>query len=503
MSKKKENLSLEEKLQKVIIPKEEEPYIIPDNWIWIRLGETGNYKKGPFGSSLTKSIFVAKGENTVKVYEQKNAIKKDWKLGDYYITREYYEKNMKSFSVKSGDIIVSCAGTIGETYILPDNIEEGIINQALMRITLNSLVKKEYYIKYFDFMLKKLSNSFSKGTAIKNIPPFKIFKELPFPLIPLEEQKRIVEKLDSLYEKTQKIKEIIEEVKEKTISRREAILSKAFTGELTEKWRSENKTSSAEELLYKINDEKIKEWQKEYKKAEEEGKKKPSKPQIKDISEMLVKEDEIPYKVPDNWVWTSIGNVIFLLSGQDISSKLCNSNKIGIPYILGASNIINNIFYAERWIENPKVVSLKNDLLLSVKGTIGKLYLQKEKKINISRQIMALRPYNSCLEVKYLKYFLEYTMESLKSEGNGLIPGIPRDIVLNKKIVLPPLEEQKEIVRILDKVFEEENKIDKLLEIEKSIEVLESSILNKAFKGELGTQNKDDYPILERLKEIL
>ena len=92
MSKKKENLSLEEKLQKVIIPKEEEPYIIPDNWIWIRLGETGNYKKGPFGSSLTKSIFVAKGENTVKVYEQKNAIKKDWKLGDYYITREYYEK---------------------------------------------------------------------------------------------------------------------------------------------------------------------------------------------------------------------------------------------------------------------------------------------------------------------------------------------------------------------------------------------------------------------------
>ena len=116
---------------------------------------------------------------------------------------------------------------------------------------------------------------------------------------------------------------------------------------------------------------------------------------------------------------------------------------------------------------------------------------------------MALRPYNSCLEVKYLKYFLEYTMESLKSEGNGLIPGISRDIVLNKKIVLPPLEEQKEIVRILDKVFEEENKIDKLLEIEKSIEVLESSILNKAFKGELGTQNKDDYPILERLKEIL
>ena len=503
MPKKKENLSPEERLAKAIIPKEEEPYKLPDNWVWIKLGETGDYKKGPFGSSLTKSMFVPKGENTVKVYEQKNAIQKDWKLGNYYITEEYFNKAMTSFEVKESNIIVSCAGTIGETYIMPENIEKGIINQALMKIDLNKNINKKYYLLYFDYILKRISNTLSNGSAIKNIPPFKIFKELPFALSPQEEQKRIVEKLDSLFEKIGKIKEIIEEVKEKTSSRREAVLSKAFTGELTEKWRAENKTENAKELLLKINEEKLRLWEEECKKAEEEGRKKPSKPKIKDIFEMFVNEDEIPYKVPDNWVWTRLENVITLLSGQDISNELCNSDKIGIPYILGASNIENNSFIAERWIENPKVISLKNDLLLSVKGTIGKLYLQKEDKINISRQIMSLRPYNNYLDVIYLKYFLECFIKELKNEGNGLIPGISRDVVLNKKIVIPPFEEQKEIVRILDKVFEEENKISELISLEEKVEILEKTILDKAFRGELGTGNIDDEPALELLKKVI
>ena len=116
--------------------------------------------------------------------------------------------------------------------------------------------------------------------------------KIAFP--PFNEQKRIVEKLDSLFEKTGKIKEIIEEVKEKTSLRREAVLSKAFTGELTEKWRAENKTENAKELLLKINEEKLKN---------------NPKAKIKDISEMLVNENEVPYKVPENWVWTRLGDI--------------------------------------------------------------------------------------------------------------------------------------------------------------------------------------------------
>ena len=168
------------------------PFDIPDSWELVRLKDIGIYRKGPFGSALTKGMFVKKSSDTVKVYEQKNVIKKDHTLGDYYITRKYYDEKMRVFSIKPGDIIVSCAGTIGETYILPDNIEEGIINQALMRMEIFAPINIDYFLLYFDYVLKESAKANSKGSAIKNIPPFDIFKKLLLPLPPLEEQRRIV-----------------------------------------------------------------------------------------------------------------------------------------------------------------------------------------------------------------------------------------------------------------------------------------------------------------------
>ena len=171
------------------------PYEIPNHWKWIRFGNIGLFKKGPFGSALTKSMFVPKGENTVKVYEQQHAINKDNTLGTYYITREYFDDSMSGFEVLPGDIIVSCAGTIGETYIMPDDIEQGIINQALMRVTLAEGVNREFFQYYFDANLKKSAQNESNGCAIKNIPPFDVMKNWYFPIPPLEEQERIVEKI--------------------------------------------------------------------------------------------------------------------------------------------------------------------------------------------------------------------------------------------------------------------------------------------------------------------
>ena len=177
---------------------DEIPFEVPPSWALIRLDDIGIYRKGPFGSSLTKSMFVPKGADTVKVYEQKNAIQKDHALGTYYITRQYYESKMRSFTVEPGDILVSCAGTIGETYVLPEQIELGIINQALMRMTIFAPIDLDYFLLYFDYVLKQTAKESSKGSAIKNIPPFEIFKKLILPLPPLEEQKRIVEKVREL-----------------------------------------------------------------------------------------------------------------------------------------------------------------------------------------------------------------------------------------------------------------------------------------------------------------
>ena len=173
-------------------------FSIPESWELIRLNDIGDYRKGPFGSSLTKSMFIPKGNDSIKVYEQKNAIQKDHTLGSYYIRRQYYEEKMMSFTVEAGDIIVSCAGTIGETYIMPENIELGIINQALMRMRIYAPINIQYFLLYFDYVIKQEARDNSKGSAIKNIPPFDIFKKLILPLPPLEEQTRIVQRVDEL-----------------------------------------------------------------------------------------------------------------------------------------------------------------------------------------------------------------------------------------------------------------------------------------------------------------
>lgn len=180
------------------ISDDEKPFDIPEQWCSVRIGDVGIYKKGPFGSSLTKSMFVPKSSSAVKVYEQKNAIQKDHTLGEYYITRDYFEKKMRGFEIFPGDIIVSCAGTIGETYVMPQNIEQGIINQALMRMKIVPSIDLDYFLLYFDYVLKIDAQGSSKGSAIKNIPPFEIFKKMILPLPPLAEQKRIVKRVEEL-----------------------------------------------------------------------------------------------------------------------------------------------------------------------------------------------------------------------------------------------------------------------------------------------------------------
>ena len=169
---------------------------IPTNWNLTRIGDVGEYKKGPFGSAITLDMFVPKGEHTIKVYEQQNAIKKDWTLGYYYLPVDYFESCLKGFEVLPDDIIVSCAGTIGEVYQLPMDVERGIINQALMRMRINSTINLSYFLYIFDLILKREAERSSNGTAIKNIPPFSIFKKILVPLPSLEEQQEIAEYLD-------------------------------------------------------------------------------------------------------------------------------------------------------------------------------------------------------------------------------------------------------------------------------------------------------------------
>ena len=198
------------------ITKEEIPFELPDGWVWCRIPQVlaltkDPLRRGPFGSSLKKDMFELQKSDTTKVYEQQNAIKKDFSLGHYYISTKKYP-NLNSFLAGPDDILISCAGTIGETYKLPKEAPTGIINQALLKIRLNnSAILDEFFLIMFKSQLKGQVNSDAKGSAMKNMGSVKYLKnELVFALPPFEEQKVIVEKVELL---TQKCNELEEEIK--------------------------------------------------------------------------------------------------------------------------------------------------------------------------------------------------------------------------------------------------------------------------------------------------
>lgn len=443
MAKKKQiELTIEEKLRNALVPKEEQLYKIPNNWCW-------TYFKDIFyienGYAFKKIDYKKEGIPLVRISNIENGIVNINEC--IYVNK--LEKNEEKYVIEKGDLLIALSGaTTGKNgvYYLD---EIAYLNQRIGNIKIKNKEKvlNEYRNYYIALKNEDILN-LAYGGAQPNISP-KVIEFISIPLSPINEQQRIVNRIESLFTKLDRAKELIENTLAQFEQNKMAILHKAFTGELTVKWRKKNN----------------------------------------------INEKNFFNKV-------KLKNVIKLISGRDVSVSLCNDKSIGIPYILGASNIKDNKFFIERWIENPVVVSEKNDILLSVKGTIGKLYLQKEEKINISRQIMALRALND-LNTHYLYYFLLRECERLKFEGNGLIPGISRKDILDLNILLPTLEEQQEIVNILDKLLAKYNKIKNLEQQLEKIELLKKAILAKAFRGELGTNNPDEESAENLLKEIL
>ncbi|MYI94687.1 hypothetical protein F4083_10270, partial [Candidatus Poribacteria bacterium] len=152
--------------------------------------------RGPFGGTLKKDIFVPSG---FKVYQQQNAIYKNPEIGSYFIDQSKYAE-MHRFSVSPGDFIVSCSGTIGRIFQISPDAPQGVINQALLKITTNDeFVYDQYFYILFEWdeFQNKIIDS-TQGGAIKNLVGMNIFRTIPVTLPPLEEQRAIAEVLSDV-----------------------------------------------------------------------------------------------------------------------------------------------------------------------------------------------------------------------------------------------------------------------------------------------------------------
>lgn len=167
----------------------------------------GGLVRGPFGGALKKEIFKPSG---FKVYEQRNAIYGTTELGDYYIDEDKYNK-LKRFSVNEGDFIVSCSGTIGRIFKIPEGAPLGVINQALLKITIDKdVVLPEYFHQYFKwdrFQSEVIDNT--QGGAMQNLVGMDIFRSTKLQIPEKPEQERIVGVLEVWDEYIEKLEQKI------------------------------------------------------------------------------------------------------------------------------------------------------------------------------------------------------------------------------------------------------------------------------------------------------
>lgn len=472
MAKKKQiELTIEEKLQNALVPKEEEPYKIPSNWCWVRLGNITQIKGGkriPKGTSLLK-------ENTGYKYIRVTDMKNGTVLNDdiHYISKDIYNK-ISNYTISKNDIYITCAGTIGRVGIIPVEFDGANLTENADKIIIKHINK---------YLLVKVLSSYIVQKQIQEVittgcqPKLAIKKieQLKIPLPPINEQQRIVERIESLFAKLDRAKELIENTLAQFEQNKMAILHKAFTGELTAKWRKENN----------INE--------------------------KNVSDI----EKLPYIVPDGWYWDKLENITIRIVDGDHNPPAKEKEKTSYIMLsaqnIGYSSFINmdkvRYLSKDNFDKCHKRTCLEDgDILFSSVGSIGNAMVYREKendRITFQRSVTIIK---TKINPYYLRYVLlsPYCQQIFKTESIGTAQkGFYIKQMKNLIVPVPTIKEQQEIVNILDKLLVKYNKIKNLEQQLEKIELLKKAILAKAFRGELGTNNPDEESAENLLKEIL
>jgi type I restriction enzyme S subunit len=199
------------------------------NWKRYKLGDVCGFVRGPFGGSLKKNIFKSEG---FAVYEQQHAIYDQFDKIRYYIDEKKFLE-MKRFELKPGDLIMSCSGTMGKIAIVPNNVKRGIINQALLKLSPSKMVDNLFLKTWMQS--ESFQNSlkeFAGGAAIQNVASVAVLKKIEIQLPDINEQKVIVERVQTFLYQTQKLEAVYQKKIEDLEELKRSILQRAFAGEL-------------------------------------------------------------------------------------------------------------------------------------------------------------------------------------------------------------------------------------------------------------------------------
>lgn len=497
MMAKKKKLTFEEKLETALIPLKEQPYKLPNNWVWTKLENIGKWGSGGTPSRKNLNYYTNGVIPWIKTGELNNEEIFDAKE---YITEEALKKSSAKLFPKGSIALAMYGATIGKVGFFKNELAT---NQACAVVFPKKEVKNKY-IFYYLISQKQNFIKLGKGGAQPNISQ-KVIKDYIFPLPPFKEQERIVNKIEYMLERIKTAKKLILEAKETFEFRRARILYQAFTGELTAKWREENLVDKAhfDRLLKRVNEEKIIKWEEKCKKAIEEGKKIPKKEDIKLVHEMKVSLEEQPYRLPDGWGWIKLGDIFEEVKEKVIPTDDFIYKYIGLEHLKKGGGIVS--VSTSKELKSSKTKFKSGDVLY------GKLrpYLNKHSVVDFdgvcSTDIICYRNSDEN-RAKLLDYYLGLASTinySIKNSSGINLPRVSPKAMLNLPFPLITSSEEKEIIRQLELLLTAEEEVKDLLNMEKQINLLEKSILSKAFRGELGSNDLKDKPAMELLKKML
>ena len=453
-AKKETALTPEERLQAALVPDWEWPYKLPGNWCWIKITVITDILNG---FAFKSQHYSSAGIRIIRITNVQDGFIQDKKPVYYPLESQ---KEITPFMLKDGDFLMSLTGNVGRVAIIDASFLPAALNQrvACLRIKSEDSVRKEY-IFYFCLQKQFVSDCIksAKGSAQLNMST-EWLKEYPIPLPPLAEQQRIVDRIESLFSKLDEAKEKAQAVVDSFETRKAAILHKAFTGELTAKWREEHDVGM------------------------------------------------------ESWEVRTLDSVCSsIFDGDHMPPPKAES---GIPFL-----VISNVNTGHLTFENTRFVPQEyydtlsdtrkpqlGDVLYTLVGSFGiPVVVNSKRPFCFQRHMALLRPID--VSPQFLWYILQtpemYDKASSIATGTAQLT-VPIKGLRAMTIPRPNIAEQVEIVRILDGFFAREQSAKEAAEaVLDQIDLMKKSILARAFRGELGTNDPSEESAVELLKQII
>ena len=443
MPKKTKALTIEERLQQALVPAEEQPYEVPENWVWVRLIGNVNSCLDGYRKPINSSERAQRVGN-VPYYGATGQV--GWI--DDYLTNEHLVL-LGEDGAPFLDLLKDKAYIIfGEAWV---NNHAHILKSYFGEIGNVFLMHYLNMVDYKDYV---------KGTTRLKLTQGSM-QLMPFPLPPLSEQQRIVERIEELFAKLDEAKERLQEVVDSFAVRKAAILHKAFTGELTKQWRLENGVSDES-------------WE------EKKG------------------EEFFEYVTSGSRGWAkyySDKGSIFVRMGN------LNHGTIELDF--------SDIQYVELpdQVEGQRSKLQKNDILISITADVGMIGLVREDMDAYINQHVALARPKDNLYAEFLAWYFvsDVGLKQMQNKQRGATKiGLGLQDIRNIILKIPTLPEQHEIVRLIDALLARERAAQQATEQAlASIDLMKKSILARAFRGELGTNKASEASALELLKQVL